>query len=118
MSRRISQSIAVTTADVTALRTPFISKGANDPIVAELRRVLKDAVPDWLAKLTEGQELTQPRLEEIQAAIDTYRRLIEFLLPEGAARADALANLEQAEASVKEMGIELTGASAFSGINA
>lgn len=42
MSRRISQSITPTTEDVAALRGPFVSKGANDPVIKALREYLKD----------------------------------------------------------------------------
>ena len=107
MSRRISQSITPTTEDVTVLRGTFAAKGANDPVITELRRVLKEAVPGWLTKLTEEQELTRPRLEEIKAAVATRRQIIE-VLPEGKARSDALAALDNAEKTVCEMDSELS----------
>lgn len=115
MNRRISQSITPTAADIAALRGPFISKGANDPVITELRRQLKDAVPPWVHKLSETQELTATRLEEVQAAVRVYRRLIESVLPEGKVRSEALAALERTESVAVEMTTELSGASAFSG---
>ncbi|WP_063045014.1 hypothetical protein [Nocardia pseudovaccinii] len=113
MNRRISQSITPNSGDIAALRAPFISKGANDPVIAELRRQLKDAVPAWVHKLNEGQELTAARLEEVQSAVDTYRRLIEFLLPEGKVRSEALSVLDKTESVAAEMTTELSGAGAF-----
>lgn len=118
MNRRISQSITPTADDIAALRAPFISKGANDPVIAELRRQMKEAVPTWVHKLNEGQELTAARLEEVQAAVSTYRRLIEALLPEGKARSEALSALDKTESVASDMTTELSGANAFSGINA
>ncbi|MEU6562547.1 hypothetical protein [Nocardia nova] len=119
MNRRISQSITPTADDIAVLRAPFIAKGANDPVITELRRQLKDAVPTWVNKLNEGQELTAARLEEIQAAVDIYRRLIESVLPEGnRVRGEALSVLDKTESVAGEMTTELSGAGAFSGINA
>lgn len=115
MSRRISQSITPTTEDVAALRGPFVSKGANDPVIKALREYLKDTSPEWVAKLSENQELTSDRLAEISDAAAKRRAVIEAL-PEVAARATALAELEQAEAVVDEMNTTLAGASAF-GVN-
>jgi len=114
MSRRISQSITPTTDDVTVLREPFAAKGANDPVIAELRRVLKAAVPAWLAKLTEEQELTSGRLEEIKAAVAMRRQIIEAL-PAGKARSDALDALTKAEKTVADMDTELSSVGAFGG---
>lgn len=46
MSRRISQSITPTADDITVLRNPFAApKGGGDPVITELRRVLKNATP-------------------------------------------------------------------------
>lgn len=115
MSRRISQSITPTTDDVTVLREPFAAKGANDPVIAELRRVLKAVVPTWLAKLTEEQELTSGRLEEIKAAVAMRRQIIEALPPEGKARSDALDALAKAEKTVADMDTELSSVGAFGG---
>ena len=99
----------------TALRGPFVSKGANDPVIKALREYLKDTSPEWVAKLSENQELTSDRLAEISDAAAKRRAVIEAL-PEVAARATALAELEQAEAVVDEMNTALAGASAF-GVN-
>ncbi|MFF0818078.1 hypothetical protein ACFYVR_23370 [Rhodococcus sp. NPDC003318] len=112
MSRRISQSITPTADDVTALRSPFVSKGANDPVIKALRDYFKDTSPGWLIKLTEEQELTRDRLAEIRDAATKRRAVIEAL-PEGAARTKALAELEQAESVVADMDTALAGASAF-----
>jgi hypothetical protein len=114
MSRRISQSSTPTTDDVTVLRETFAAKGANDPVIAELRRVLKAVVPTWLAKLTEEQELTSGRLEEIKAAVAMRRQIIEAL-PEGKARSDALDALAKAEKTVADMDTELSSVGAFGG---
>ncbi|MFE5700473.1 hypothetical protein [Rhodococcus koreensis] len=114
MSRRISQSITPTTDDVTVLREPFAAKGANDPVIAELRRVLKAIVPTWLAKLTEEQELTSGRLEEIKAAVTMRRQIIEAL-PDGKARSDALDALTKTEKTVADMDTELSSVSTFGG---
>ena len=62
MTRRISQSITPTAEDVAALRGPFVSKGANDPVIKALREYFKQTSPVWLAKLDERQELTRERL--------------------------------------------------------
>ncbi len=115
MSRRISQSITPTAEDVAALRGPFVSKGANDPVIKALRDYFKDTSPEWVAKLSENQELTSDRLTEISDAAAKRRAVIEAL-PDVAARATALAELEQAEAVVDEMNTALAGASAF-GVN-
>ncbi len=115
MSRRISQSITPTAEDVTALRGPFTKKGANDPLIVELRNQLNDA-PSWLAKLSEDQELTRERLAEIREASDKRRAIIEAL-PEGDARAKALSELEATVEVVEDMDKALAGASAFGGIN-
>ncbi|WQB72150.1 hypothetical protein SCD75_00135 (plasmid) [Prescottella equi] len=115
MSRRISQSITPTAEDVTALRGPFTKKGANDPLIVELRNQLNDA-PAWLAKLSEDQELTRERLAEIREASDKRRAIIEAL-PEGNARAKALSELEATVEVVEDMDKALTGASAFGGIS-
>ena len=114
MSRRISQSITPTEQDITLLRGPFAaSKGGGDPVITELRKVLKDAVPPWLAKLSADQELTGPRLDEIKNAVDTRRQIIE-VLPDGTARDDALAALDKAGDIVAEMNNELSAITAFS----
>ncbi|MBC7299810.1 hypothetical protein [Nocardia salmonicida] len=118
MSRRISQSITPTAEDVAALREPFTNRGANDPVVAAFRNLLKDAVPDWLHKLNETQELTAPRLEQIQQAIATHRDLIEKVLPDGQIRDEALSRLTDAEDIAREMGTELAGVSVMGGISA
>ncbi|WP_064076063.1 hypothetical protein [Prescottella equi] len=115
MSRRISQSITPTAEDVAALRGPFTKKGANDPLIVELRSQLSDA-PAWLAKLSEDQELTRERLAEIRAASAKRRSIIEAL-PEGDARDKALTELDVTEKIVEEMDGELAGVSAFSGMN-
>ena len=107
MSRRISQSITPTTEDVTILREPFATKGGNDPVITELRRVLKDAVPTWLPKLSDDQELTRSRLDEFKVAVTLRRQIIE-LLPDGQARTDALAALDNADKTVAEMDSELS----------
>lgn len=118
MARRISQSITPTAEDITLLRGPFApTKGGGDPVITALRKVLKDGVPTWLAKLSEEQELTQPRLDEIKSAVATRRQIIE-VLPEGKAREDALAALDKAVSIVSEMDHELSGVAAFSGTNA
>ncbi|OYD61340.1 hypothetical protein [Rhodococcus sp. OK302] len=118
MSRRISQSITPTAQDITLLRGPFApTKGGGDPVITELRKVLKDAVPAWLAKLSEEQELTQPRLDEIKSAVATRRQIIE-VLPDGKARDDALAALDKADTIVSEMDNELSAVAAFSGTSA
>lgn len=116
MSRRISQSITPTTEDVAALRGPFISKGANDPVIVALRDHFKTNTPAWLPKLSEDQELTRDRLGEIRAAADSRREVIEAL-PEGAARDGALADLAKTVTILDEMDGELSNISAFSGIN-
>lgn len=116
MSRRISQSITPTTEDISALRSPFVTKGASDPVITELRGYLKDSVPGWLAKLSETQELTRDRLVEITDAVDKRRAVYEAL-PEGEARDKALAALDRTQTIVDEMDTELSGANAFSGIN-
>ncbi|MDI9915401.1 hypothetical protein [Rhodococcus sp. IEGM 1379] len=114
MSRRISQSITPTAEDIALLRGPFAApKGGGDPLITELRKVLKDAVPPWLAKLSEDQELTGPRLDEINNAVATRRQIIE-VLPDGKARNDALAALEKAGDIVAEMNTELSAITAFS----
>ncbi|WP_137725638.1 hypothetical protein [Prescottella subtropica] len=112
MSRRISQSITPTADDVAALRGPFVAKGANDPVIKELRDFLKDAAPAWLAKLSEEQELTRERLAEIREA-SAKRRVVIEALPEGAARDKALADLDKTIEVVDEMDTALAGASAF-----
>ncbi len=116
MTRRISQSITPTTEDVAALRGPFVSKGANDPVIKALRDYFKETSPLWLAKLDEKQELTRDRLAEIRDASAKRRAVIEAL-PEGKAREKALAELEQTEAVVEDMDTALAGAGAFGGIN-
>ncbi|MDH6284514.1 hypothetical protein [Prescottella agglutinans] len=115
MSRRISQSITPTAEDVAALRGPFTKKGANDPLIVELRNQLNDA-PVWLAKLSDQQELTRDRLAEIREAADKRRTIIEAL-PEGTARDKALTELEATVEVVEDMDKALAGASAFGGIN-
>lgn len=115
MSRRISQSITPTNEDVQALRAPFVTKGANDPLIAELRQYLRDAAPIWLPKLAVDQELTKDRLAEIKKASAARRSVVERL-PEGKARSDALAELDRTDAVVAEMDSELSGVNAFSGI--
>ncbi len=118
MSRRISQSITPTAEDITLLRGPFASpKGGSDPVISELRSILKSAVPSWLPKLSEDQELTQPRLDEIKKAVATRRQIIE-VLPHGTARDDALEALDKADEIVREMDTELSGVGAFSGTSA
>lgn len=112
MSRRISQSISPSTEDVEALRSPFISRGANDPVIKELRDYFKGSAPVWLAKLSPQQELTRDRLAEIRDA-STKRRAVIEALPEGAARDKALAELTQAETVVEDMDTALAGAGAF-----
>ena len=77
MTRRISQSITPTADDVAALRGPFVSKGANDPVIKALRDYFKETAPLWLAKLDEKQELTQERLAEIRDATIKRRAVIE-----------------------------------------
>ncbi|GAA4491015.1 hypothetical protein GCM10023094_55170 [Rhodococcus olei] len=114
MSRRISQSITPTAEDVAALRGPFISKGANDPVIKALRDYFKDTAPGWLAKLGEDQELTRERLAEIRDAA-AKRRVVIDALPAGTAREKALAELSQAEAVVDDMDTALAGAGAFGG---
>ncbi|MBF4476711.1 hypothetical protein SAMN02745947_05296 [Rhodococcus rhodochrous J3] len=114
MTRRISQSITPTAEDVAALRGPFIAKGANDPVIAALREYFKASVPTWLPKLDEKQELTRERLAEIREAGVKRRAVIEAL-PEGKAREQALAELEQTEAVVEDMDTALAGAGAFGG---
>ena len=116
MTRRISQSITPTTEDVAALRGPFVSKGANDPVIKALRDYFKETSPVWLAKLDEKQELTRDRLAEIRDAATKRRAVIEAL-PEGKAREKALAELEQTEAVVEDMDTALAGAGAFGGSN-
>lgn len=115
MSRRISQSITPTAEDVAALRGPFTKKGANDPLIVELRNQLNDA-PAWLAKLGEDQELTRERLAEIREASAKRRAIIEAL-PEGGARDKALSELEATVEVVEDMDKALAGAIAFGGIN-
>lgn len=118
MSRRISQSITPTADDITVLRNPFTApKGGGDPVITELRRVLKNAIPTWLPKLSEDQELTAPRLDEIKKAVATRRQIIE-VLPDGKARDDALAALDKADTIVLEMDTELSGVGAFTGTTA
>lgn len=112
MTRRISQSITPTAEDVAALRGPFVVKGANDPVIKELRDYLKDTAPVWLAKLSEDQELTRERLAEIAEA-SAKRRVVIEALPEGKARDTALADLDRTVAVVEEMDNALAGASAF-----
>lgn len=114
MTRRISQSITPTPEDVAALRGPFISKGANDPVIKALREYFKHTAPAWLAKLDERQELTRERLAEIRAAA-AKRRLVIEALPAGTARDTALADLAQTDAVVDEMDTALAGAGAFGG---
>lgn len=116
MSRRISQSIAPTADDVAKLRGPFIAKGANDPVIAELRDYFKAAVPTWLARLDEKQELTRERLAQIREAADK-RRVVIDALPEGKARQKALDDLDATVKVIDEMDSDLAGVSAFSGIN-
>lgn len=116
MSRRISQSITPTADDVATLRGPFVSKGASDPVIKELRDYFKDSAPTWLAKLSEDQELTRDRLAEIREA-SAKRRVVIEALPEGAAREKALADLDKTEAVVEEMDTALAGAGAFGGID-
>lgn len=116
MSRRISQSITPTAEDVAALRSPFVTKGASDPVIAELRGYLKDAVPNWLSKLSQTQELTSERLAEIREAI-AARRTVYEALPAGQARDKAIEALDRTQTIVDEMDTELSGANAFSGIN-
>lgn len=116
MTRRISQSITPTAEDIVALRGPFVSKGANDPVIAALREYFKSSVPAWLPKLDEKQELTRERLAEIRDAA-VKRRVVIEALPEGKAREKALADLEQTEAVVEDMDTALAGAGAFGGIN-
>jgi len=116
MTRRISQSITPTAEDVTALRGPFVSKGANDPVIKALREYFKATSPVWLAKLDERQELTRERLAEIRDAAIKRRVGIEAL-PDGKARDTALAELEQTDAVVDEMNTALAGAGAFGGSN-
>ncbi|TWH10231.1 hypothetical protein [Rhodococcus rhodochrous] len=116
MTRRISQSITPTVEDVAALRGPFISKGANDPVIKALREYFKQTSPVWLAKLDEKQELTRERLAEIRDAAAKRRAVIEAL-PDGKARDKALADLEQTDAVVEEMDTALAGAGAFGGSN-
>lgn len=116
MTRRISQSITPTAEDVAALRGPFVSKGANDPVIKALRDYFKATSPVWLAKLDERQELTRERLAEIRDAA-TKRRVVIEALPDGKARDKALDELTQTEAVVEEMDTALAGAGAFGGIN-
>ena len=116
MTRRISQSITPTADDVAALRGPFVSKGANDPVIKALRDYFKETAPMWLAKLDEKQELTRERLAEIRDATIKRRAVIEAL-PAGPARDTALAELAQTESVVDEMDTALAGAGAFGGIN-
>lgn len=115
MTRRISQSITPTAEDVTALRGPFISKGANDPVIKALREYFKETVPGWLPKLDEKQELTRERLAEIKDASAKRRAVIEAL-PEGKARERALAELTATDEVVEEMDTALAGAGAFGGV--
>ncbi|WP_032385496.1 hypothetical protein [Rhodococcoides fascians] len=112
MSRRISQSITPTAEDVIALREPFIARGANDPVIKELRDYFKGASPSWLTKLNEQQELTRERLAEIRDA-STRRRSVIEALPAGEARDRALADLSQAEKVIDDMDTALAGAGAF-----
>ena len=87
-SRRISQSICPTSTDVEALRGPFVAKGANDPVILELRTALKEGTPEWLPKLDEKVELTVERLAQIKESAGFRRAIIEAL-PAGAAEVDA-----------------------------
>jgi len=111
-SRRISQSISPTSTDVEALRGPFAAKGANDPVILELRTALKEGTPEWLPKLDEKVELTVERLEEIKTSA-AFRRSIIEALPAGAGRDKALEQLAQTAATIDEMLSELNGVGAF-----
>ena len=119
MSRRISQSITPTAEDITLLRGPFASpKGGSDPVISELRSILKSAVPSWLPKLSEDQELTQPRLDEIKKAVATRPARSSKCCPTAPLAMDALEALDKADEIVREMDTELSGVGAFSGTSA
>jgi hypothetical protein len=107
-SRRISQSISPTPTDVEALRGPFVAKGANDPVILELRTALRESTPEWLPKLDEKVELTQERLDKIREAVGVRRAIIEAL-PSGQAQEKALEQLAHTEQTVQEMLSELGG---------
>ncbi len=113
------QSITPTPEDVAVLREPFVNKGANDPVVLEVKRILNDATPDWLRKLNESAELTTDRLNEIRSAADAYRALVEAVLPaESLVRAEQIDKLNAVIDVVEDMTKEMVGAGAFSGISA
>lgn len=111
-SRRISQSISPTSTDVEALRGPFVAKGANDPVILELRTALKEGTPEWLPKLDEKVELTVERLAQIKESAGFRRSIIEAL-PAGAARDNALVQLVRTEETIDEMLSELGAVGAF-----
>lgn len=111
-SRRISQSISPTSTDVEALRGPFVAKGANDPVILELRTALKEGTPEWLPKLDEKVELTVERLAQIKESAG-FRRAIIQALPAGAARDNALTQLVRTEETIDEMLSELGAVGAF-----
>jgi hypothetical protein len=111
-TRVISQSISPTSTDVKTLRGPFAAKGANDPVILELRNALKKCTPDWLTKLDEKADLTIDRLTQIKESVGFRRSIIESL-PAGAGRYKALAELDQAEVTIDEMLSELNGVGPF-----
>lgn len=119
MSRRISQSITPTNSDIEILREPFVNKGANDPVVLEVKRLINDATPDWLRKLTGTVELTSNQLADIRTAADENRKLVELVLPaDSPVRIERINKLDAVLEVIEEMTTEMAGTNAFSGISA
>lgn len=124
MSRRIVQTIKPTRADVDTLRSVLTNRGANDPNVKVIRRILKASVPTF--KLDDTHELTDAQLEEIQRCLTIHRQvadailpIAEAILPEGDITCEQiLAALGPAEHVTAEMHTELAGVATSSGISA
>lgn len=115
-TRRISQSITPTPEDISTLRGLFITKGASDPVITELRNYLKGSVPSWVPKMSPTQSLTTELLNEIQEAAEKRRAVIEGF-PEGAKRNNALSDIENALKLVQEMQNDLSGAQTFGAVS-
>lgn len=114
MSRRISIALEPTDDEWDGLLKPFLTVGANDPLLSEVRKTLRSTAPEWVTdKRLREQQLSVDRLQQIATAARDKAKLIESL-PAGEARdeahAHALAAAEMADQMISELSETPTGA--------
>lgn len=96
MSDRLSVSLATQAEEKEIFLAPLKKVGSSDPVIAELRKALREGEPEWANEKAWPELLNQRHFEELRSAFEIKIERLSAL-PDGEARNTALARAQEAK---------------------